>query len=175
MDYETIASEIAFEGKVFRVRVDNVRNPSGQKSRVDVVEHAGAVVMVPIEKDNLIWLVRQYRHPTGSYILELPAGTLDPSEEPAQCAIRECREEIGMAPGKLEELGGFYLAPGYSTEFIHAFLAKDLQPASLPRDEDEDLHIERYSLEELERLIQAKEIKDAKTIAALSLARSHLA
>jgi ADP-ribose pyrophosphatase len=173
MDYEILAHKVVFEGKVFRIRSDVVRKPTGEKTRFDLVEHAGAVVMIPQDNRGLLWLVRQYRHPTGGYILEFPAGTLDPGEDPRQCAIRECREEIGMSPAGIQPLGGFFLAPGYSTEFIQAFLVRDLQPAPLPKDADEDLQAERHSLSTVHRLIQTGEIVDAKTIASFYLAQKH--
>jgi len=127
------------------------------------------VALLPVGQDGLIWFVRQYRHPAGKRLLELPAGTLEPGEPPEECARRECREEIGMAPGRLERLGGFYLAPGYSTEYLHVFLAADLQPSPLPGDEDEQLEIERLGLEQALRRMRRGEIEDAKSLAALLL------
>lgn len=174
MDYETIERKVIYQGKVFKVSLDTVRKPTGETTRVDLVEHAGAVVLVPLDASDRVWLVRQYRHPTGMFLLELPAGTLDPGEDPIHCAIRECREEIGLSPSKIDPLGGFYLAPGYSTEFIHAFLVGDFQKAPLPMDSDEDLHPVQFSWPELENLIRTGEIIDAKTISALYLAREHL-
>jgi len=167
---ELIRSERVFQGRAFAVRVDQLRRPDGEISRIDLVEHVGAVALLPLGQDGLIWLVRQYRHPAGKRLLELPAGTLEPGEPPEECARRECREEIGMAPGRLERLGGFYLAPGYSTEYLHVFLAADLQPSPLPGDEDEQLEIERLGLVQVLQRMRRGEIEDAKSLAALLLA-----
>jgi len=126
-------------------------------------------VLVPIEDDGRIVFVKQYRHPTGKILLELPAGTLDPHEDPESCAIRECREEIGMAPGKIARIGGFYLAPGYSTEYLDIYLAQEMSPAPLDPDEDEDLEIERLDSHQIQKKIEAGIIEDAKTLASLYL------
>ena len=166
---ELIRSERVFQGRAFGVRVDQLRRPDGEITRIDLVEHVGAVALLPVGQDGLIWFVRQYRHPAGKRLLELPAGTLEPGEPPEECARRECREEIGMAPGRLERLGGFYLAPGYSTEYLHVFMAADLQPSPLPGDEDEDLEIERLGLVQALQRMRRGEIEDAKSLAALLL------
>jgi ADP-ribose pyrophosphatase len=137
--------------------------------RVDIVEHGGAVVIIPIDDDGRILLVNQYRHPIGKYLLELPAGTLDKNESPEECAVRECREEVGMAPGRTQHLGGFYLAPGYSTEYLDLYLATELYEAPLPLDMDEDLSVERYSIDEVLGKISCGEIEDAKTLAGVTL------
>lgn len=169
MGYSLIASETVFEGKVFKVRVDRVRRPSGQTMRVDTVEHGGAVTLVPVDGSGHVWFVRQYRHPPAEVLLELPAGTLERGEDPKASAIRECQEEIGMKAGHLEELGEFFLAPGYSTEFMVVYLAEDLSPSPLAPDEDEDLLVERVPLTEVPVLIADGAIRDAKSLAGLLL------
>jgi ADP-ribose pyrophosphatase len=174
MAYEVLQSESVFQGKVFGVRIDQVKSPTGKSMRVDLVEHGGAIALIPIDDQQRFWFVRQYRHPAGEILLELPAGTLEPGEDPESCAIRECREEIGMSPGQLTLLGGAFLAPGYSTEFIHFFIAEDLSPSSLAPDEDEELHVELLTWEQIRERITRKEVRDAKTLAGLFLARSHL-
>ena len=123
MEYKVRESRRVFDGKAFNVRIDLLYGPTGATSRVDIVEHPGAIALIPIDEQERVWLVRQYRHPAGEELLELPAGTLDPQETPAACASRECREEIGMAPGELIHLGGTFIAPGYSSEYLHFFLA----------------------------------------------------
>ncbi len=174
MAYRVLQSETIFQGKVFGVRIDQVESPTGQTMRVDVVEHGGAVVMIPVDDNQRIWLVRQYRHPTGKTLLELPAGTLDPGEDPKTCAVRECREEIGMSPSYLVPLGGAFMAPGYSTEFLHFFLVGDLTPAPLTPDADEDIYVERLTWDEIMELIARGELQDTKSLAGLFLARDHL-
>lgn len=174
MEYSIINSEVIFEGKVFNVRIDEVRKPSGETMRVDIVEHGGAVILIPMDDAGRILMVRQYRHPAGKQLLELPAGTLDHDESPEQCAVRECREEVGLAPGRLAHLGGFFLAPGYSTEYSELFLATELSPAPLPQDYDEDLIIERLTVDEVLGRIAKNEISDAKTIAGLLMLTGYL-
>jgi ADP-ribose pyrophosphatase len=174
MDYSTKNSELIFQGKVFNIRVDEVEKIPGKTMRVDVVEHGGAVVILPIDDDTQIWFVDQYRYPARRRLLELPAGTLDPGEAPEDCARRECREEIGMSPDRLTHLGGLYLAPGYSTEFVQLYLAQDLTPAPLAQDEDEDIEITRLTVSEVKEQIKMGQIHDSKTLAGLFLAFQHL-
>jgi ADP-ribose pyrophosphatase len=174
MNYVTKKSDLIFQGKVFNVHVDEVQKTTGKTMRVDVVEHGGAVVIFPIDEESLIWFVDQYRYPIGRRLLELPAGTLDPGEEPDACAIRECREEIGMSPNRLTHLGGLYLAPGYSTEFVQFFLAQDLTPSPLEQDEDEDIQLKRLNPKEVREWIERGQIHDSKTLAGILLAFQHL-
>lgn len=170
MNMKTLQSSPIYKGKVFTVRQDQVQLPSGKIARLDIVQHHGAVVILPFE-DNLIWFVRQYRHAAGEVLLELPAGTLEPSEDGETCAYREIREEIGMAAGQLKRIGEFFLAPGYSTEYLQIFIARDLTPAPLPQDEDEQITVEKIPVEEAYQMAFRGELRDAKTLAALLLAQ----
>lgn len=174
MKYRVKHTEQVFQGKVFAVRIDQVDKPTGGTMRVDIVEHHDSVVLIPVDDEGRIMFVRQYRHPTGKWLLELPAGMLDTGEEPEVCAVRECREEIGMSPDQLTSLGGAFLAPGYSTEYLHFYLAKDLRQAPLAPDYDEDLRIERLTWDEATARIAQGEIEDAKTFAGLFLTRQLL-
>ena len=159
-----------YQGKVFRVRTDQLQFESGQQSAYDVVEHPGSVTIIPVDDEGDVWLIRQYRHPVRGSLLEFPAGTLEGDEDPEACAARECREEIGMEPGELHFLGEFYLARGYSTEKTYLFLARDLQPSPLEPDEEEGLEVERYTVDDIYDLIAGDNIHDAKTLAGLLLA-----
>ncbi len=174
MRFQTIASEPVFEGRVFRVRQDRVRLPDGREALLDVVEHAGAVTMVPIDSEGRIHFVRQLRYPVGTQLLELPAGTLEPDEPLEATARRECEEEIGQRPERLVPLGSFFHAPGYSTERNHLFLALDLTPSTRPGDDDEWIDVVTYSFAEAGALIRDGEIQDAKTLAGLFLAARFL-
>jgi ADP-ribose pyrophosphatase len=167
MPFDLLHSEIIFPGRAFTIRRDTLRLPDGRETRLDIVEHVGSVVIIPLEKDGSILFVRQYRHAAGLDLLELPAGTLNKDEPPETCALREIREETGMAAGTLERLGGFYLDPGYSTEYMNVYLATDLRKDPLSPDADEILSVEAYSLEEAFKLVEAGKIPDAKTLAAL--------
>jgi ADP-ribose pyrophosphatase len=117
MPFETLTHEIIYRGRAFNVRRDQVRFPDQHTMHLDIIEHAGAVTLLPLDENGCILFVRQYRHAAGKMLLELPAGTLEVGEPPEDCAHREMREETGMAAGKLLKIGEFFLAPGYSTEY----------------------------------------------------------
>ncbi len=175
MKFELINSETIFKGSVFTIRRDSLRTPDERITKFDIVEHHGSVVILPIDKNGNLLLVRQYRHAAMDNLLELPAGTLDsPEEVPLDCAAREIREETGMAAGKLKELGKFYLAPGYSTELMTVFLATELSFDPLEADADEFLQVEKLPLAEVFSLAEAGKMPDSKTLAALLMARPHL-
>ena len=162
------------KGRAFAIRRDHLKTPDGRETKFEIIEHGGSVVLIPIDDNGNMLLVRQYRHATGQDLLELPAGTLDDNEEPEICAAREVREETGMAAGKLLKLGEFYLAPGYSTEFMVVFLATDLHHAPLEADADEFLSVESIPVAEAIRKAERGEIPDAKSLAALFLAKPSL-
>jgi len=174
MTIEVLSSETVYRGRSLSVRRDRVRFPNGHVAELEVVDHPDSIALVPIDEGGRIWFVRQYRHPPGQSMLELPAGTLSADEDPRACAVRECREEIGMSPARLTLLGACYLAPGYSTEYMHFFLAQGLTPAPLPPDADEVLEIERLTLVEVEALLRQGELPDAKSVAGLHLALGQL-
>jgi ADP-ribose diphosphatase len=172
--FELIKSEPAYQGRAFSIRQDLVRLPDGNTTKLDIVEHIGSVIIVPVNSDEQVYFVRQYRHAAGMELLELPAGTLEPNEDPLICAQREVREEIGMAASQIREIGGFYLAPGYSTEFMRVYLATELSHSPLEADADEFLSIETMSVKDALGKAEKGEFPDAKTLAALLLARPYL-
>jgi len=174
MPFELIGSEPLFSGRAFAIRRDRLKTPDGLETQLDIVEHVGSVVILPVDPDGNLLFVRQYRHPTGGDLLELPAGTRDGDEPHEACAAREVREETGMAARTLTRIGDFYLAPGYSTEFMAVFLAADLYEAPLDADDDEFLEVVRVPVREAYALASQGGIPDAKTLAALLLARPHL-
>ena len=149
------------------VRVDTLQREDGSSFEREVVSYGQAVVLVPVDSDGCLLLVRQYRHAVGEWLLELPAGGIDDHDaSPEAAALRELREETGHG-GTLERIGGMYLAPGYSNEYQHVFAAHDLSEDALDADEDEDLALERRTLDEALAAVDAGEIRDAKSIAAL--------
>ena len=163
-----------FQGKVFDVRHDEVRLPNGQTTMLDIVAHPPAVVIIPIDNEDNIWFVRQYRYAAEQIMLELPAGVIDPGEQPDLCALRELREEIGMSANQIQKIGEFYIAPGYSSEYLHIYLATELQPDPLPGDEDEFISVERVPTKLVFSIVEDGKLKDAKSLASLLLAYSHL-
>jgi ADP-ribose pyrophosphatase len=170
MPFELIRSETLLQGRTFKVRRDTLRTPDGRETRLEIVEHGGSIVVIPVDGENNILFVRQYRHAARADLLELPAGTRDGDEPYEECAAREVREETGMEAGKLQKLGEFYLAPGYSTEFMAVFLATDLKENPLEADEDEFLDVERIPVGKAIEMAQHGDIPDAKSLAALMLA-----
>jgi ADP-ribose pyrophosphatase len=170
MDNEVvIESTLMFSGRIINVRLDTVRLADGTISTRDVVAHPGAVCILPVLNGNVL-MVRQYRLPAEKPLLELPAGTRHPHELPEVCAARELEEETGYRAGSLQLLGSFYVAPGYSSELIYAYIATDLSPCVAEADFDERLELERYTIAESCRMAAMGEIQDAKTISALLMA-----
>lgn len=164
---KVLSSQRIFSGRVVNLEVAEVELADGSHQKREIIRHAGAAAVVPIDSDNRVILVRQFRSAAAQTMLEIPAGLLNPSEDPLLAAVRELREETGYKPTHIESLGGFYTAPGYTTEFIHLYLATGLVESPLPPDVDEFIEIERMSLDAALQLIDAEQITDAKTIIAL--------
>ena len=174
MPFELIRSEPLLQGRTFEIRRDYLKTPDGKETKFEIVEHGGSVVVIPVDEQGNMWFVRQYRHAAGKYLLELPAGTRDGNEPYEECAAREIREETGMEAGKLEKVGEFYLAPGYSTEFMAVFLATELKHNPLEADYDEFLSVEKMSVKAAFEMAARGEMPDAKSLAALLLAKPYL-
>jgi len=147
--------------------LDTVEKPSGRKSTREVVEHNDCIAVVVVDEQDNILLVRQFRHPVGKFLLEIPAGSIDPGEQPVDTVRRELQEEIGYLPHSINKLGGFYAIPGYGTEYLHCYLASDLAPSRLTAEDTEGIELVRVSPEQIPQLIASGEICDAKSIAAL--------
>lgn len=169
-----LETETIYDGKLVRLDRVTVRLPNNETSYREIVRHPGAVAMVPLTPDDEVILVQQFRLASARIMLEIPAGTLKPGEDPQLAAARELQEEIGFRPGRLTPLGGEYTAPGYTTEFIHLFLAEDLDPAPLAVDDDEFLETVTLPLDEALRRVESGAIQDGKTITALLLAGRRL-
>lgn len=174
MPFELIKSEVLLQGRAFKVRRDTLKTPDDRETKWEIVEHGGSVVILPVDESGHVLFVRQYRTAVGQELLELPAGTRAEDEPFEECAAREIREETGMEAGHLQKIGDFYLVPGYSTELMAAFLATELKENPLQADEDEFLQVERIPLKQAIQMAEAGQIQDAKSLAALLLARSHL-
>ncbi len=171
MNTETrLSTETVFEGKIVTVRVDDVSLPNGVKAVLEVVEHRPAVAIVPFDDNREVILVSQFRYPVGEQLLEVPAGIIEVSETPEQCADRELQEEIGYRAREMRSLGSFWTAPGFSDELMYAFVATGLEPSRLESDEDEDITVVRVPVSRIREMIEAGEIRDSKTIAALLMA-----
>ena len=174
MPFKLITSENLLQGRNFKVRRDTLKTPDGRETKLEIIEHGGSVVLVPVDSEENILFVRQYRHATGKEILELPAGTRDEEEPFEVCAAREIREETGMEAGRLQKVGEFYLAPGYSSEFMAVFLATDLKHNPLNPDDDEFLQVEKVPLQEVTAMFERGGVPDSKSLAAWLLAKPYL-
>lgn len=162
-----VSSTQVYAGNAISLRVDRVRKPNGKTTTRDVVEHADCVVAVPVDEANNVLLVRQFRYPVDSYLLELPAGGVEPGEDALACVRRELQEEIGYESVAIENLGGFYSIPGYGTEYLYAYVARDLKPSRLVAEDTDEIEVIKVPLKEIPELIESGKICDAKSIAAL--------
>lgn len=162
LEEECIEKETIFKGRMLRLDRDIVRLPNGVETTREVVRHPGAVAIIPMRGEEVL-LVRQYRYPIELVTLEIPAGKLDPGEEPQVCAERELREETGYR-GTLEHLGTFYTTPGFTDEVLHLYKATDLVWDPLKADEDEFLNVESISWVEAKEKAFSGKFNDAKTI-----------
>jgi ADP-ribose pyrophosphatase len=171
---EVLSSKVAFEGPVFRVVSDEVREPGGKPHRFDVVRHPGSVVVFAVDdskskRDPLILLERQYRHAAAQYLYEIPAGSLDPGEDHLAGAKRELLEETGYKAKHWSKLVRFYASPGFLGEWMQVFLAEGLTPGDAEPEDDEHIELFAVPLSELLRQIESGRILDGKTIAATLL------
>lgn len=174
MSFQFIDREIYYSGPVFDVSKVRVQLPDGRERAYDLVEHGDSVTIVPVDENGQVYFVTQHRIGSGSRLLELPAGVLEVDEDPLSTAKREIREEIGMDAHEIIPIGGFYLAPGYSDEYMTIFLATGLFPSPLEPDEDEFINLVTMSVETAFQRALAGEFEDAKTLAALLLAKRYL-
>jgi ADP-ribose pyrophosphatase len=170
---QVVSSRTVYAGRIIHVRVDEITLPGGGTALREVVEHPGAVVMAAVDDEARVFLVRQYRHPIARDLLELPAGTLEPGEEPLAAAKRELREEVGLEARRWTPLPAFFSSPGFVSEGLHPFLAQDLTVVPADPDDDEVISVIRYPIAEL--LEHLDQIADAKTLATLLLLEKVLA
>ncbi len=164
-----VSKQSIYKGKIFDIRIDEIREGDIKYKR-EIVVHKGSAVVIPVFEDGTVALVRQYRHAAGTYLLEICAGTLNAGEDPEIGARRELEEEIGVAAGKMEKLSEFYVSPGFLTEKMHLYLATELTETSQNLEADEILTVERHSLASLLEMVKNGEIEDAKTIVGITLA-----
>ncbi len=170
---ELLSSEEVFGGRLIRVVRDTVREGEQTYLR-EVVKHPGGAAAVPYFADGTVAFVRQYRHPAREFVLELPAGKVDPGERPAETAARELEEELGVVAGRLEQLSEFYTTPGFCAERLWVYLATDLRETERRHEEDEIIEAVRMPFERALSMAAAGEFEDAKTIIGLLLAARRL-
>jgi len=171
---EVASSELIYENKIIRLDRDMIRFHDGHEAERVVIRHPGAVGLIVMEDDGRWLMIRQYRHPVGAPLLEIPAGTRETGEPPEVTAAREGREETGYAARSIVHLGGAWMAPGFFGEYMDFYLATDLEESPLPQDDDEYISPpERMTEAEIEAAITSGAIADAKTMVALTLLRLH--
>ncbi|WP_420633711.1 NUDIX hydrolase [Candidatus Palauibacter sp.] len=170
-----VAGERVYTGRTIHVDVDRVRFPDGSVGALEMVRHPGAAAVVALDgvrdgPEPLVILVRQYRYAAEGFIWEVPAGKLEPGEPPEACALRELEEEAGLCAGRLQRLASVYTTPGFTDEVIHLFVAWDLEPGRMSHEASEFMDVHRLSLSRTIAMVADGEIRDAKTICALTLA-----
>jgi ADP-ribose pyrophosphatase len=163
--------EIAYTGRAFKVEKVTVTLPDDRESIYDLIAHSGSVTIFPVDGNGVAYFVNQYRIGAERVLLELPAGTLNSGEAPLTCAKREIREETGMSADEFILLGDMFLAPGYTDEHMHLFLARGLFPSPAVGDEDEFIQVVKIPVKKAYQMAVTNEINDSKTLAIMLLAR----
>ena len=165
---KTLSSRLIYEGRAVKLRVDTVARPDGRETTREIVEHSDCVAIIALDAGDNVLLVNQFRKPAEKELLEIPAGGIEPGEDPVETVQRELQEETGYLPGKVERLGGFYSAPGFCTEYLYLYLATDLTPSQLYAEDTEEIKLVSVPLSQISDLIFSGRICDAKSIAGLS-------
>ncbi len=173
-DYR-LATKRVYEGRVLKVDLDLVSLPNGKQTNLEMIRHPGASAVVPLFPDGRVRLIRQFRYAAEAFILEVPAGKLDPGETPARCAAREVEEEAGVRAGRLHSLGFIFTTPGFTDERIHLFAATGLTPVERHLDDDEVIDTVDMTLSEALRLARTGGIQDSKSLCALWRTEQELA
>lgn len=171
MTERTIEHTRPYEGIIVNVDLDKALLPNGRTAKREVVSHPGGVAVLPLNDDGTVTVVRQYRYPLSQVLTEIPAGKLDPEEEPRAGALRELHEEVGAQVGELIDLGAIYPSPGFCQEVLYLYLARNLTYGESCPDEDEFLEMERIPFDDLVEQVMSGEIKDGKTVAAVLKAK----
>lgn len=175
MNFKIEKSKIVHRGKVFDLQVDEIIYNSGNKGIREIAVHPGGAVVVPVKADGKIVMITQFRYPLKEILLELPAGKLDKNENPLTCAIRELEEETGYKSQNVFKIGEIFTTPGFCSEKLYLYLAMNLTEGNHNREEGEyGMKVFDYSIKEIEEKISNAEIRDAKTICAIHLAKNHL-
>ena len=168
------AGKSVFHGKLFTVKNISKVLPDGSDKVYELIDIQNAITVLPIDDENNVYCVEQYRIGADQSLLELPAGKIEKGEDPLVAARRELREEIGMDANEIIHVGNFYMSPGYANEYMYCYLARGLFQSRLDPDADEFINLVKIPLEKLDAMVAAGEIEDSKTLAVLSLARSKI-
>jgi ADP-ribose pyrophosphatase len=166
---KTLSTRVVFEGRAVKLRIDTVRTADGRESTREIVEHSDCIAVIPIDENDNVLLVKQYRKAIEKELLEIPAGGIDDGENPEETVRREMQEETAYLPKKVERLGGFYSTPGYCTEYLHLYLATELTPSQLYAEDTAGISLVRVPVKEIPALLASGKIEDAKSIAGLHM------
>jgi len=164
---KTLSTEVIFEGRALRLRVDTIETIDGRTSTREIVEHGDCICVVAVDNDGNVLLVKQFRTPLQKELLEIPAGGIDAGEDAETAVIREMQEETGFRPQKLERLCGFYSSPGFCDEYLHLYLATDLVASRLYAEDTESIELVRVPVAQILELVASGRIEDCKSIAGL--------
>jgi len=164
---KTLSSQLIYDGRAVKLRVDTVRMPDGRQTTREIVEHDECVAIVAVDADDNVLLVNQFRKPVEKELLEIPAGGIDTGEDPETTVRRELREETGYMPGKVARLGGFFSTPGFTNEYLYLYLATDLVHSPLHAEDTDNIKLVRVPVAQVPDLITSGDICDAKSIAGL--------
>lgn len=176
MDFfeKTVKTDVKFEGRILKLRVDTVELPDGSTSTREIIEHPGGVAVIAVDENGFVPMVTQFRKPYEHMVMELPAGKLDNGEDPLQCGIRELEEETGLKANNFVYLGSMMPSPGYAKELIYIYLATDLYEGMVHLDEGEFLSVEKYHIDELVKMVMNNELQDSKTVIGILKAAEYL-
>ena len=165
---KTLSSQVIYDGRAVKLRIDTVQMPDGRQTTREIVEHSDCVAIIAVDSHDNALMVRQFRKAVDKELLEIPAGGIEPGEDPVAAVRREMREETGYLPGRIELLGGFYSTPGYCTEYLYLYLATGLTHSPLYAEDTESIALQRVPVEQIPGLINSGDICDAKSLAGLS-------
>ena len=167
VEEKTISSQVVFEGRILKLRIDTVQTADGRRSTREIIEHADCVAVIAVDADDNVLLVKQFRKALEKELLEIPAGGIDEGEDAEAAVIREMQEEVGYLPQKMERLCGLYSSPGFCNEYLHLYLATDLTPGKLYAEDTAGIEVVRVPVAEIGDLVTSGKIEDAKTMAGL--------
>jgi len=171
---ETLSSQVIYDGRAVKLRVDTVQTADGRESTREIIEHIDCIAVIALDENDNVILVKQFRKAIEKNLLEIPAGGIDPGEDAETAVIREMQEETGYLPKKVVKLGGFYSAPGYCSEYLHLFLATDLVPSQLYAEDTDSISLVRVPVDQLRDVLTSEQMCDSKSIAGLYMFLEYL-
>ncbi len=167
-------TKVIYDGAIVKLRVDDIMDNDGNNAKREVIEHSEAVAVLAFDDERNIFLVKQWRHPIQKDLLEIPAGCVEPGENPDDTVVRELQEEIGYKPLVIKKLGGYYSAPGFSNEYLHIYVASNLVESHLHAEDTDEIEIIKVPYSDFANMIRRREIEDSKAYIALAMCQNNL-